>query len=952
MNRNVFISSLLAVCVACATTSFSAETKPFVFRGVEPGVTTESELLKNDRWGKPTKRETRNDGSAWLEFRVRGYKGIGVLIRGGKVQTIDVALPDGLKPAAVASALKLGEPAADDTLPPAAMAGPAIPSSYDTLSFADRRVALFVDRESGDARLLRVFAENMNRQTVSKPVLPDLPAPEGETPVASGALTGQNAANRQIVSAVTKLLPKYHLSRHPVDDEIARRTLKGFLTELDPLKIYFNQDDVVPFVRRYDELDDQLRGGDLSMAYDIFERYLERVRERVALIKELLEEEHDFTVDEVMETDAATTAYAENDLEVREIWRKRVKYQLLVHKAAGADEGEARRRVGQRYRNYLQTVEQMDDDDLRDTVLNSLALSYDPHSSYLSPRKYADFQISTAAKLFGFGAALQTIDGYVTVQRIIPDGPAARDGRLKQGDRILAVGQGDDGEMADVINVKLADAVSQMRGADGTILRLRILPEGEFESTVYKLKRGKVVVQSIGHAVLSGENLPDGRTAKVGFIYLPTFYLDMAAQQAKEKDFRSTTRDMRQILADFKKQNVDAVVIDMRNNGGGSLTEAVNLIGLFIDGGPLGVQVKGQDGKVLSYAAQGTKSIWNGPLTILTSKMSAGGAEIVAGAMQDYRRSLIIGDSKTHGLGTVASAHDIGAMLFGNENPPKLGYVKLVIQKYYRPSGESMQLRGILPDAVLPSPTERMKIGEDLLAYALKFDRVAAGQYAKSTDFPLDDTVRKSLIDRSEARRTGSPYFQRLASQWASASSDSGVVPLHEEQYLARQKQLADQSDPPPNVPDIPDVKLDGYLNEALAISLDYVSRVSLAHAEKLYADKQYSRAMDRYRVAAAADPNFTTARYKYAWVLSTCPQAQSRNGKLAVTHAQKACELDEWKSWHSILALALAEAEAGDFSGAQEHLKTALEKAPQDQQATYRFLQQRFEQGQPYQSR
>jgi carboxyl-terminal processing protease len=954
MARTCFsITLALLLSFAFGMRAYAADPLAFKFQGIEPGVSTEKDLLANKRWGKPVSREAKGDSSSWLTYQLRGYKNIGVLIRGDIVQTIDIPLPDGLTVEAVASAFKLGSATKDEIPPPAAIIGPPLPQQWDRILYAPRRALLLVDRDSGQARQLRVYADSIAQQSVLKPVLDEPPPTSGKTPQVQSSLKGPNAGHRQIVNAAVKLLEREHLSRHPLDDQIAQRAINAFIKSLDPAKMYFTQDDVKSFTRHYDLFDDQLGAGDLSQAYEMFRKFLERVRQRVALVEELIEADHDFTLDESLVAKYDNVAFPENELEVREIWRKRVKHDLLVHKAAGADLDEARRRVRQQYHNYLQQVHRNDDLDLLQVTLNAVTAAYDPHSKYLSERTVADFRINVAAEMVGLGAQLKMANGYISVTKVIPGGPADIDGRLKPGDRILAVGQDDGGQMVDAINQRLSDIVKLIRGKADTKVRLRVLPQGEFESSIYEITRGKVELQKIGHAVLTGEHLPGGRTARVGYVYLPTFYLDMEAKRAGRDDYRSTTRDMKNILTDFSKQNVDVVVIDLMNNGGGSLTEAINLPGLFLDGEPVTVQVKDKDGRVQSYAALKIDKVWDGPLVVLTNRVSAGGSEILAGAIQDYQRGLVIGDSKTHGLGTVANVMEIGRTLFRIENPPKLGHLKIVTQRFYRPGGDSMQMRGIVPDVVVPSLTDHMDLGEEHLDYALKFDKLRPANYTASKDFPLDDEARRWLNDSSGARRSGSAYFQGLTQKIARySSSKNAPIPLNEEKYVARQSSTDAKKDAANPIPGIGDRKLDGYTNEVLSIALDYASRLHFARAEKLYKAEQFSAALDSYRKAVASDPGYTDAHYKYAWYLGTSRDANFRNGKLAVTHATKACEKSEWKKWSHILCLSIAMAESGDFDGALKHLKSALDKAPPNLRARYEYLQRRFEQRQTYASR
>ena len=502
--------------------------------------------------------------------------------------------------------------------------------------------------------------------------------------------------------------------------------------------------------------------------------------------------------------------------------------------------------------------------------------------------------------------------------------------------------------MVDVVGIPLSDAVSMMRGERGSTLRLRVLKPGEFEAAVYKLQRDKVDISSFGSTLVTGDSLPDRSRAKVGFVYLPTFYRTDAGP---EEDHRSTTRDVERVLKEFARQKADVVVIDMRQNNGGSLTEAVDICGLFLGSEGTVLQVRGRDGEVQAYAPADIQLAWTGPLVLLAGRQSAGSPEILAAAVQDYGRGLVVGDAKTHGLGTVASLIDLrpdGAA----ENAPLLGQLKVAHQKFYRASGAGTQLRGVVPHVAFPSPNDALKLGEESKPYALKFDEVPAAEFQR-VDYGLDEKLVATLNQRSARRRGDSAYFQQLTERLAGQSEHAGEVNLQLEAYLAAQR--GDSSSAAAELPhlgDLVEVKLDGYLTEALAVSLDYAARYHFRRAEQLVSERKFHDALGAYAQATATDPQYVDAYYKQAWLLSTCTDSSFRDGKEAVTLAQRACELDNYKGWQYLLALAIAEAEARDFESASKHLKTALDAAPENQRAAFRYLEQRFQRKQTFSAR
>ncbi len=602
-------------------------------------------------------------------------------------------------------------------------------------------------------------------------LLPDLVHGEADE-----ELTGPSANDRHVTFQVSRLMNREHLSRRPIDDQISERALKMYLKSLDPMKLYFLQSDVDEFARYKDSIDDYVKSGDTLVAYTIFRRFLQRVDERTAEIDGLVNAEHDFTLNERLITDPDMIEYAANNAELTDRWRKRIKYELLF-RIAGDDEddedadetpktreekaAEAREKAARRYKSIAKRKHQIDSDELLELFLTSVTSSYDPHTSYMSPASHTNFEINMRLNLDGIGAALMPEDGYTVVTKIIPGGAADKAGDLEIEDKIVSVGQGEDGEMEDVVDMKLSDVVQRIRGRAGTVVRLGLV-RGTKEKEI-KITRARIELkdsEARGEVTEFGKG-PDGQPLKIGVIDLPSFYMDMEGARMRRPDYKSTTRDVRRILKDFKAQGVDVVALDLTRNGGGSLTEAINLTGLFLDVGPV-VQVKDANGVVQHYDDVEPGMAWDGPLVILTSRFSASASEILAGAIQDYRRGIIVGDESTHGKGTVQSLMELGSELFHVPNPPNLGALKITMQQFYRPHGDSTQKRGVRSDIQLPSITNEIDgISESDLDYAIDFDRVPPAPFEQLTWVSKD--LIASLTAQSKARREQSEDYQKLA---------------------------------------------------------------------------------------------------------------------------------------------------------------------------------------------
>ncbi|NDC63263.1 MAG: tail-specific protease [Planctomycetia bacterium] len=662
------------------------------------------------------------------------------------------------------------------------------------------------------------------------------PAPAEQPPAAAtpaaAAKPGPN--DRQITLAVRSYLEREHFLRRPIDDEIARRWFSTFLEALDPMKVYFLKGDVDGFMQRRDSLDDLVKRGDVSFAYDVFNRFLERVDSRMPLIERLIDTQQDFTKPETMVTDRDQTAWAATEAEAEDNWRKRIKYDLLVQKMEKTPPEEARDKLLRRYRSFAKRMHQMTADELLETYLSSLTSSLDPHTSFMSPGTLENFEIGMRLQLDGIGASLKGEDGYTTVAELVPGGAADKDGRLQKKDRVVGVGQGAEGEIVDVVDMNLNEVVKLIRGKRGTIVRLKVIPVGQTVPKIYDITRAKIELkdsEARGEVIEEGRK-PDGTPYRIGVVNLPSFYMDMAGARQGQAEYKSSTRDTKRLLDEFREKGVDCVVLDLRNNGGGSLPESISLTGLFIDTGPV-VQIKDADKRVQQYDDVDPGVSWSGPLVVLTNKFSASASEIVAGAIQDYRRGLVIGDSATHGKGTVQSLLDLGRQLFQRlPNAPSLGAIKITMQQFYRPSGKSTQLEGVKSDVELPSITTHLPVGESDLDHAIAFDKVPPAAFQSSGR--VSDEVVKTLRERSAARIGGSEDFRKVERDIAQyrKRKDEKTVSLVESEFARQwnegkaaddeEKKLEDTTDPRRPV-----VKRDFYFNEAMNITVDYLASLS-----------------------------------------------------------------------------------------------------------------------------
>ncbi|MEY3204990.1 MAG: Tail-specific protease precursor [Planctomycetota bacterium] len=650
-----------------------------------------------------------------------------------------------------------------------------------------------------------------------------------EQPPTGGPKPGAN--DPHIAKAVRRHLESEHFLKQPINDAMARRWFDAFLEALDPMKIYLMQSDVDSFMQQRDSLDDLVKRGDVSFAYQVCDRFLQRVDSRLPLIERLLNTPHDFTTPESIVIDRKATQWAKTEAEAEDLWRRRIKYELLVQKMEKTPPEEAKEKLLRRYRSFAKRMHQMTGDELLETYLSSLTGSFDPHTSFMSPGTLENFEIGMRLQLDGIGAQLKGEDGYTTIMELTPGGAADKDGRLKAKDRIVGVGQGTDGEIVDTVDMNLNEVVKLIRGKRGTLVRLKVIPVGETVPKIYDITRAKIELKDAearGEVIEHGTKA-DGSPYRIGVINLPSFYMDMAAAQQGQAEYKSSTRDCKRLLDEFRQQGVDCVALDLRHNGGGSLPEAIKLTGLFIDKGPV-VQIKDADKQVRPYDDVDPGVAWDGPLVVLTNKFSASASEILAGAIQDYHRGLIIGDEATHGKGTVQSLLDLGRQLFQRyDNSPSLGAIKITMQQFYRPSGASTQLEGVKSDVVLPSLTTHLPVGEGDLDHAIPFDKVPQAGYQSTGR--VNEALLAQLRARSAERIGGNADFGKLANDVAryKKRKDEKTISLVEAEFEKQWNEgRAAEDEEEKKLEELeaqkrPVVRRDYYFDEAMNVTVDFL---------------------------------------------------------------------------------------------------------------------------------
>lgn len=577
----------------------------------------------------------------------------------------------------------------------------------------------------------------------------------------------------QVARLVTRFAESRHYARLPIDDALSEATLKTYIETLDANRYYFLQSDIAYFNRYATTLDDTLRSGDMEPVFDIFRLYRLRAQQNIGYAMSLLDKEPDFTVNEDYVFMRDKLPWAQSPAELQDLWRRRMKNDALSLMLADKTWQETSDILRKRYQRLLDRINGLSSDEVFETFMNSFARTLDPHSNYLSPRQSEEYKIQMSLSYQGIGASLQLDDDFVQVMNVIPGGPAAIDGRLKANDRITAVGQGDAGEMVDVVGWQLDDVVQLIRGPAGSTVRLQLLAgsaaPGTAETTI-SLKRNKIKLEAQAAKKKVLPVTQDGKTVNIGVITVPSFYQDFDARNRGDKDYISTTRDVRRLLGELRKDHIAGLVLDLRGNGGGHLTEATALTGLFIGSGPV-VQIRDTSGDIEVLDDPEPSVAYSGPLVVLVDRFSASASEIFAAAIQDYHRGLVVGQ-QTFGKGTVQNLYPLDDYA-RQASDPGLGQLTLTMGKFYRVNGGSTQNKGVIPDIVLPSAIDAATVGESNRDRALPWDQIAATDYKARQ--PLGSAIRE-LTKYEATQLADDPDLRYLKASIAAADEARAVT--------------------------------------------------------------------------------------------------------------------------------------------------------------------------------
>ena len=642
-------------------------------------------------------------------------------------------------------------------------------------------------------------------------------------------LTPDDGKTAQMVAS---MVSSRHINHPEIDDALSEKLMKRYIEIWDPQKLYFLQSDIDAFSVEKTSLDEKILKGDVEFATTVFERFKLRMGERASKIGVAIDAEHDFTVEEEMVKDPDDLAWAADESELDERWRKRVKFDLLLLKLDDTDLTEARKRLHTRYHTNQVFLDQTESHEVLELYLSSMTHCLDPHSSYMSPQTLADFEIDMRLKLEGIGARLKYDDGYTMVEEVIEGGAAHADGRLAKGDKIIGVSSDSVKDYVDVVEMKLTKVVDMIRGKKGTKVKLQVLKEaGGIEDYVLTRTEVKITEDEVKGKILESEEWVDGRKSKVGILQIPSFYRDFQGASLGG-EFKSTSRDVKLVLDDFKKGGVDVLIVDLRWNGGGALQEAIEVSGLFIPKGSV-VQVKEPGDSVQSFEDEDPEVYWRKPMIVVCNRFSASASEIFAGAIKDYRRGIVVGDRTTHGKGTVQNVVPVASRL-SLRNVDR-GALKLTISKFYRVNGDSTQTKGVTSDVTLPSLLNHREIGEDSLDNALEFDRITRADFVPFSA-SVTDAIISQLKTRSETRVSQDTDFAQIGRLIAkylerqndkSISLNEGVLRAGEEE-LKQEKKEEEEAIKQANGSGKDDIFPKNFYNKELVnITLDYLELVN-----------------------------------------------------------------------------------------------------------------------------
>jgi carboxyl-terminal processing protease len=568
----------------------------------------------------------------------------------------------------------------------------------------------------------------------------------------------------QAAQLSARFLTRFHYDAQPLDDAMSVRIYKAYFKLLDSEKVFFTQADMAKFAPLKTQLDDAIWNQDLSAPFSIFNTYVQRAAERMNYARGLLKQGFDFSANESYTFDRKDADWPKDQAALDDLWRKRTMNDWLRLKLAGKDDAEIRKTLDKRYAGYIDRVKQLDSEDAFQTFMTAYAETTDPHTDYLGPRAAENFDIAMKLSLEGIGAVLQARDDYTQIRELVPAGPAGKSGKVHVGDLVVGVGQGDS-PIVDVIGWRLDDVVNLIRGKKDTTVRLEIIPsdagvDGKHE--VVSLVRQKVSIEEQAAKKKIVEIKDGDVTRKIGVIELPTFYSDFGARSEGDKDFKSATRDVAKLLGELKAAGVQGVVMDLRNNGGGSLAEADSMTGLFIDTGPV-VQVRDSKGHVEVQGDDNPGMAWSGPLAVLVNRGSASASEIFTAAIQDYHRGLIVGEP-TFGKGTVQNLVDLDRFANGDSEKPQYGELKMTIQEFFRINGGSTQLKGVTPDIAYPKSGDDKDFGESTYDNALKWTQIAPADYQPVANL---NAYLPQLQQKHDERVAQSPAWKLMLDELA-----------------------------------------------------------------------------------------------------------------------------------------------------------------------------------------
>jgi carboxyl-terminal processing protease len=590
--------------------------------------------------------------------------------------------------------------------------------------------------------------------------------------------------------AVAFLLDNNHYRKINLNDSLSSVILDAYVKSLDPSKVYFTNDDVKLFEKYRYQIDDLTKSENVDLAYLVYNLFLDRLRSRMQYVTtKLVPQSFDYTVDEFYETDREKEPWAKSQSDLNEVWRKIVKSQALSLKLAGKPSEEIKKTLKERYdrlgKYYSKDVNA---EEVFGIYMNAITEAYDPHTNYLTPVAADRFKQSISLSLEGIGARLQTDNEHTKVVEVLPGGPAEKSNLIHPNDKIIAVGQGEDGEMVDVVGWRIDDVVKLIKGPKGTRVKLHILPaetgvNGVHQEIILTRDKIKLEDQQAKKSVINYQK--DGKNLKLGVITLPSFYMDFEAYQKGDPNYNSTTRDVQKLVKELQTEGMDGLVLDLRNNGGGSLSEAIDLTGIFIKNGPV-VQVKDSKNHIEVGVDDDPGVAYNGPLVVLTNRFSASASEIFAGAIQDYHRGVVVGES-TYGKGTVQTVIDLNRFI--SEPSAEAGQLKLTFQKFYRVTGSSTQHKGVVPDIKLPSALDPEQFGESSSPSALPWDEIRGTLFQKTP--VINDKVLAGLNRSYHERLKSDLALSRFVddTEEARKSMKDTKISLNE---LARKKEVED----------------------------------------------------------------------------------------------------------------------------------------------------------------